>query len=144
MFVSSIPGRRGIRDTLSHHAKALENKMNALEMWCLRRMGRISWMDLKTNKEVMKTMKSKPELLDQIKTRKLTHFGHTKRHNNICKTILEGKIEGTRTRGRQRTKWTDNIKEWTSLSLHHCTRKASTRDEWRVTARQPLRQRRHP
>ena len=124
--------------------KALENKINVLEMWCLRRMGKVSWKDFKTNKEVLKIMQSKPELLNKIKQRKVKYFGHIKRHDTLCKTILEGKVEGTRARGRQRSLWTDNIREWTSLSLLQCTRKASNRGEWRVIASQPLRQRRHP
>ena len=124
--------------------KALENKINALEMWCLRRMGKVSWKDFKSNKEVLKTMDAKPELLGMIKTRKLSYFGHTKRHSSLCKTVLEGKVEGTRSRGRQRTTWIDNIKEWTSLSIQECTRKASNRDGWRAITRQPQRQRRHP
>ena len=121
--------------------KAQEKKINALEMWCLRRMGRISWKEKKTNKEVCEIMKYKPALLNIIKSRKLTYFGHTKRHNNICKEILEGRIEGTRARGRQRALWTDNIREWTSLPLSEATRKATNRDAWRVIARRPLRQR---
>ena len=121
--------------------KALENKMNALEMWCLRRMGRISWKELKSNKEVCNIMKTKPDLLNKIKARKLKYFGHIVRQNKICKSILEGKIEGRRARGRQRTLWTDNIKEWTSLSLYKCTKEADNRDVWRTIARRPLEKR---
>ena len=123
--------------------KALEKKINALEMWCLRRMGRISWKEFKSNEDVCKIMKTKPELLDKIRSRKLKYFGHIKRHSSICKTILEGAVEGKRARGRQRATWTDNIREWTSLSLYQCTRKTSNREDWRIITRQPLRQRRH-
>ena len=123
--------------------KTLEKKIEALEMWCLRRMGRISWKELKSNKEVCAIMKTKPNLLNTIKSRKLKYFGHVKRHNTICKMILEGKVEGKRARGRQRTMWTDNIREWTTLPLSQCTRRANIREKWRVIARQPLRQRRH-
>ena len=122
-------------------SKAQEKRINALEMWCLRRMGRISWKKKKTNEEVCKIMKYKPVLLNKIKTGKLKYFGHTKRHNQICKAILEGKVEGTRARGRQRAVWTDNIEEWTSLPLSESTRLATNREAWRVIARRPLRQR---
>jgi hypothetical protein len=44
-------------------------------------------------------------------------FGHLKRHNSILKDILEGKIKGERSRGRQRLKWTDNIKRLTEKTL---------------------------
>jgi hypothetical protein len=39
-------------------------------------------------------------------------FGHIKRHNIILKEISDGKIQGKGSRGRQRLKWTDNIKRW--------------------------------
>ena len=76
--------------------KAIERKITAMEMWCLRRMGRISWKELKTNKEVCKLLKTQPTLLNKIKSRKLAYFGHTKRHN--FKMLLEGKIEWKRAR----------------------------------------------
>ena len=121
--------------------KTLEKKINALEMWCLRRMGRISWKEMKTNNEVCNIMQTKPDLLAKIKTRKLNYFGHIQRHNNVCKMIMEGKVEGKRARGRQRTTWIDNIRDWTSQPMSWSTRKASNREEWRIIARRPLSQR---
>ena len=46
--------------------KALEKKINALEMWCLRRMGRISWKEMKSNNEICTIMNTKPDLLNKI------------------------------------------------------------------------------
>ena len=45
--------------------------------------------------------------------------------------LLEGKINGRRGRGRPRTMWTDNIKEWTKISYNDCIRVAQDRERWR-------------
>ena len=75
------------------------------------------------------------EFPKEIKMKKTKYFGHIKRHNNILKTILEGKVEGKRARGRQRYRWEDNIREWTGYSLAECTIKARERGNWRfITA----------
>ena len=89
----------------------LEKKIEAFEMWIFRRMGKISWTEKKTNKEVCAMLNIQPTLLKTIQSRKLKYFGHIKRHHTICKEILEGKIEGKRARGRQRRTWLDDIKD---------------------------------
>ena len=72
--------------------------------------------------------------MKEIKKRQVKYFGHVKRHNTLIKTILEGKVEGKRARGRQRYKWEDNIKRWTNSSLTECTIKARDRECWRSIA----------
>ena len=117
--------------------KNLEKKIEAFEMWIFRRMGKISWTEKKTNKEVCKMLNVQPTLLKTIKSRKLQYFGHIKRHNNICKHIMEGNIEGKRARGRQRRTWLDDIKDWTNLSLQECNSQAKNRERWRVISSRP-------
>ena len=121
--------------------KAEEDKINAFEMWCLRRMGRISWKAKKTNEYVLKKLGSKRQLLGTVKQRQLQYFGHIKRHQRIKKDNLEGKVEGKRARGRQRTTWTDNIKTSSKMMLAECTKKCKNREGWRVVVRRPLSQR---
>ena len=50
-------------------------------------------------------------LLQTIRRRKLTWFGHTSRHNSITKTILQGIVEVSRKRGRPKRKYIDDVKE---------------------------------
>ena len=95
----------------------------------------------KTNEFVLKKLKTKRQLLATVKQRQLQYFGHIKRHPSIKKDILEGKVEGKRARGRQRTMWTDNIKTSSKLTLAECTKKCQDREGWRVVARRPLSQR---
>ena len=114
--------------------KDLCRKVESFEMWCLRRMGKISRL---TNEQVCKLLRTAPSLLEKLKSKKLQYFGHIKRHNSLQKEILEGKLEGTRSVGRQRLLWTDNIKEWTGRTLTNCTRAAKNRKEWKIITRRP-------
>ena len=62
----------------------------------------------------------------------MRYAGHILRHDSLQKSLLEGMIEGKRSRGRQRLTWMDNIKEWSRLSTYHqCIRAAEDRDGWR-------------
>ena len=118
--------------------KALTDKIEACEMWFFRRMGKISWKQKLTNEEVLEKLNTQRSLMQTIKSRKLKFFGHTKRHDSIMKTILEGKVEGKRPQGRPRAQWCDNIKQWTGRSLADCTRMSEDRDLWRRASSQPL------
>ena len=84
------------------------DRLEACEMWCLRRMGRISYKDRKTNEEVLALFGTNRKLLNKIKSRKMSFFGHVKRHDSIIKQIVERKMNGKR--GRARATWADNIK----------------------------------
>ena len=108
-------------------------------MYFLRRMGKISWKQKITNEQVLKKFSTKRQLLDTIKSRKMSFFGHVKRHDSLIKEILEGKVEGRRGRGRPRAAWPDNIRTWADCSLAECTRRAKDRGLWRFTSRQPFR-----
>ena len=52
------------------------------------------------------------DLLTSVKKRKLRWYGHVTRPSGLAKTVLQGTVEGRR-RGRQKTRWTDDIEEWT-------------------------------
>ena len=111
--------------------KVTSDKLQAFEMWLCRRMLRISWKEHKTNGEVLHKMKTKRSLLNTIKKRKCQYFGHIIRGNGVQRLLMEGRINGRRGRGRPRTMWTDNIKEWTKISYNDCIRVAQDRERWR-------------
>ena len=52
-------------------------------------------------------------------------------------TVLEGRIDGKRNRGRPRRRWLDDIKDWTGRPLAECTAMARDRDQWRMTVEYP-------
>ena len=100
-------------------------------MWLYRRMLRISWKEHKTNADVLHKMITKISLLNTIKKRKCQYFGHIIRGDGVQRLLMEGRINSRRGRGRPRTMWTDNIKEWTKISYNDCIRVAQDRERWR-------------
>ena len=116
--------------------KAEVRKINAFEMWCYRRILNISWTERKTNEWVLRKLKRRRCLMDSIGKAKCRYLGHSMRRNGVLARILMGKIEGRRTRGRQRQLWIDNIKDWTRLSLEELNIASRSRDRWKRIVRQ--------
>ena len=112
------------------------DKIEACEMWLLRRMGKISWKQKTKNEDVLKKLKTEKAFLNTIKAKKLKFFIHTKLCDSIRKNILEGKMEGRRPRGRPQAQSCDNIKEWSGHSLAERTTLANQRDVWRQISSQ--------
>jgi hypothetical protein len=117
----------------------MAKRLSALEMWCYRRMLRISWTEKITNEEVLQKAEIKKRLYTTIQTKKLQYFGHIIRQNGepLYRTVLEGKVNGTRGRGRPRDKWTSNITKWTGLQYHQAVGLAQQRKKWRAIASNP-------
>lgn len=98
------------------------NRLESFEIWCYRRMLRISWTDRLTNEEVLSLLNKDRELIRLIKIRKTSYFGHIMRGSKYeqLQLILQGKIEGRRGRGRKQMSWLQNIKEWTGIfNINH-------------------------
>ena len=126
-----------------------EKRIQAFEMKCLRRLLHISYKEHKTNEYVRKTVCSlvgpQEPLLATVKRRKMIWFGHVTRHDSLCKTIMQGTVEGGRRRGRQRKSWSDNVKEWTDLTMPELLTQTTDRPAWRRMSassalKSPLRQ----
>lgn len=94
----------------------MQKRLQATEMWFLRRMLKISWGDRITNEEVLTRANTKRTMMATIKSRKIKFLGHVMRRNCIENLTITGKIEGKRTRGRQRMTYIDNIKNWIKIS----------------------------
>ena len=79
----------------------------------------------------------KERFIVSVRRRKLCYFGHVARGSagELGTTILEGKVEGKRSRGRPKATWLDNIKDWTGLSLHAAVQRAKDRLSWRYTVK---------
>ena len=73
-----------------------------MELWIYRRMKKISWIDKKTNKEVLEMMGEEGRLLKTIRQRQLRFVGYIIREESIEKPSLEGRVEECSSRGRQR------------------------------------------
>ena len=85
--------------------KKMMTRLTSFEIWTYRRMFKISWKDRVTNEEVLRRMGNNAEVVDIIKSRKLRYYGHMRRHDSVQRDLLEGRVEGKRSRGRPITTW---------------------------------------
>ena len=92
-----------------------QKRLESFEMWCWRRMEKISWTDHVRNEEVLLRVNEQRNILHEIRKRKANEIGHILRRNCLVKQIIEGKIKGqievTRRRGRKRKKLLDDLKD---------------------------------
>ena len=92
-----------------------EKYLESFEMWCWRRMEKISWTDHVRNEEVLLRVSEQRNILHEIRKRKANWFGHILRRNCLLKQVIEGKIKGamevTGRRGRRRKKLLDDLKD---------------------------------
>ena len=84
----------------------------AAEMWFLRKMQRIPRTDRKTNEQVLQEANENRKLIREIRRRQSKFVGHIMRRNKLENLVTTGKIEGKRTRGRQRSKFLDGLATW--------------------------------
>ena len=110
--------------------EADRKKINAFEMWCYRKLLRVSWTEKRTNEWILDKIGSDLELLKNIAERKMKLFGHIVRRGGLERQIVEGKMEGKRGRGRPQTSWLTDIKQWTGGSIAASIRQAESRTGW--------------
>jgi len=92
--------------------RAVDQKhLESSEMWCWRRMGKISWTDHVRNEEVLLRVKEQRNILHEIRKRKANWIGHILRRDCLLQRVNKGKIEGgievTERQGRRRRKLLD-------------------------------------
>ena len=119
-------------------SNVMKQRLCAFEMWCYRKMMNIKWQDRVKNEEVIQRANIKERLFRTIKKRTLIYFGHMIRKEDLQRKLLDGKINGTKSRGRPRTMWTNNISHWSGMSYIEATRRAGNRNNWRAVASNPL------
>ena len=90
--------------------KTERQRIDALELWCWRRLLRIPWTERRSNQSILKEITPEYSLEELMLKLKLQYFGHLMwRTDSLEKTLMLGKIEGKRRRGRQRMRWLDGI-----------------------------------
>ena len=113
-------------------SKNTEKRIEAAEMWFLRRMLRIQWVGKLSNEKVLEMMRTKRELLNNIMGRQLRFIGHVLREGGIEKRVAKGQITGKKARGRQRQKMLDNMKTRLEIkTLKDLVEVAKERERWR-------------
>ena len=90
--------------------KAEGRRIDAFELWCWRRLLRVPWTARRSNQSILKEINPEYSLEGLMLKLKLQYFGHLmRRADSFEKTLMLGKIEGRRRRGRQRMRWLDGI-----------------------------------
>jgi hypothetical protein len=115
--------------------QAVEQKhLESFEIWCWRRMKKISWTDHVRNKEVLLRVKKQRNILHEICKRKVKWIGHILCRNCLLQRVIEGKIKGgievTGRWGRRCGKLLDDLKERRGFS--HLKEEALDRTMWRA------------
>ena len=95
----------------------MEGRLKAVETWFLRRMFRISRMDHITNKEVLRRAGRERSLVKSIRKRQLQFLEHIMRKERLENLTLTGRIEGKRSRGRQRLTYLGSLSKWMAAQL---------------------------
>ena len=87
-------------------------------LWCWRSRLRVPWTARRSNQSILKKISSEYSLEGLMLKLKLQYFGHLmERADSLEKTLMLGKIEGRRKRGKQRMKWLDGITNSMHMSL---------------------------
>ena len=90
--------------------KAERQRIDAFELWCWRRLLRVPWTARRFNQSILKETSPKYSWEGLMLKLKLQYFGHLmQRTDSFEKTLMLGKIEGRRGRGRQKMRWLDGI-----------------------------------